>query len=189
MVAQPKPIIISKLDAARRQLRTAITLWFAEDDPVSIHTLVGAAYEIIHAVSKQRNPGRRDLLLDSLIIKDEYRREWAISVKQPANFFKHANKDGNDVIEFKPVASEPFILFAILGVELCGERHNDEEAAYMYWLYLHKPHLLTESGRKQFVDDVPADRLRELRSIPKKDFLRVMKVARRKSELSVSARH
>ena len=32
-------ITVTKLDAARRQLRTAIRLWFEEGDPVSIHTL------------------------------------------------------------------------------------------------------------------------------------------------------
>jgi len=56
MTIVQKGIMISKLDAARRQLATAITLWFEDRDPVSIHTLVFAAYEIIHAVSKQRNP-------------------------------------------------------------------------------------------------------------------------------------
>ena len=33
-------IVVTKLDAARRQLRTAIRLWFQEADPVSIHTLL-----------------------------------------------------------------------------------------------------------------------------------------------------
>jgi hypothetical protein len=52
-------LTIGKLDAARRQLSTAITLWFGSDDPVSIHTLAHAAYEIIHTVSRKRNPDRR----------------------------------------------------------------------------------------------------------------------------------
>ena len=32
-------IKVSKMDAAKRQLDTAIALWFAEKDPVSIHAL------------------------------------------------------------------------------------------------------------------------------------------------------
>jgi hypothetical protein len=51
---------IGKLDAARRQLQTAIALWFDERDPVAIHTLSVAAYEIVHTISKQRDPHRRD---------------------------------------------------------------------------------------------------------------------------------
>ena len=182
------PIIISKLDAARRQLQTAITLWFAEGDPVSIHTLTHAAYEIIETVSKQRNPGRRDLLSDSPVVKDEHRKEWKDFIRKPGNFFKHARRDGNDVIEFRPVASELFILFAILGVGLSGERINDEEDAYMHWLYFHEPDLLTESGRKRFVDGIPIDRLDELRSLPKKEFLQVIKAPGRQNELSSALR-
>jgi hypothetical protein len=38
---------VTKLDAARRQLETAITLWFHEADPVSIHALTGAAHNLL----------------------------------------------------------------------------------------------------------------------------------------------
>jgi hypothetical protein len=77
MAPTGKKIIVSKLDAARRQLQTAIQLWFEERDPVAIHALAYAAYEIIHAISKRRNPNRRDLLFDSDLVKDEYRVLWA----------------------------------------------------------------------------------------------------------------
>src|SRR5438045_2665233 len=95
----PEPIRISKLDAARRQLQTAISLWFNDGDPVAIHTLAAAAYEIIHAVSATRDPNRRDLLFDSLVVKDEYRREANAWFRGPANFFKHADRDPNDITE------------------------------------------------------------------------------------------
>jgi len=38
-------IKVSKLDAARRQLETAIRLYFSEADPISIHALMSAAYQ------------------------------------------------------------------------------------------------------------------------------------------------
>ncbi|MGI8569030.1 MAG: hypothetical protein ACR2KT_08130 [Methylocella sp.] len=75
------PVRIGKLDAARRQLRTAITLWFNDGDPVSVHTLAYAAYEVIHAISEKRDPTRRDLLFDSRLIKDEFRGEWNATVE------------------------------------------------------------------------------------------------------------
>src|ERR1700674_3549250 len=119
MTTTTPSLIISKLDAARRQLETAITLWFDDGDPVSIHTLASAAYEIIHAVSKQRNPFRRDLLFDSDQIKDEHRAEFNLLIKQYANFFKHAKNDGNATIEFRPVLSEMFLVFSLLGIGQC----------------------------------------------------------------------
>ena len=45
-------ISISKLDAACRQLDCAIELWFADGDPVSIHTLACASHQIIHDIKK-----------------------------------------------------------------------------------------------------------------------------------------
>jgi|SRR5271166_6982401 len=88
-------IKVGKLDAAQRQLQTAISLWFTGGDPVSIHSLAFAAYEVIHTISKRLNPYRRDLLFDSLLIKDEYRSEFNITLKKHASFFKHANRDRN----------------------------------------------------------------------------------------------
>jgi hypothetical protein len=64
-----------KVDAAKCQLQKEITLWFKDEDPVSIHTLVFAAYEVSHSVSKKRDPNRRDLLFDTLWIKDECRSD------------------------------------------------------------------------------------------------------------------
>ena len=43
---------ISKLDAARRQLEIAVRLYFAEDDPVSIHTLTSAAYQLLSDINR-----------------------------------------------------------------------------------------------------------------------------------------
>jgi hypothetical protein len=42
-------VAITKLEAARRQLRVAISLWFQDGDEVSIHTLACTAHEIINA--------------------------------------------------------------------------------------------------------------------------------------------
>jgi hypothetical protein len=190
MVAKPNVLTISKLDAARRQLQTAITLWFAGGDPVSIHTLAYAAYEIIHAVSKQRNPGRRDLLFDSALIKDQYRRQWAESIKKHANFFKHAQNDGNSIIEFKPAISEMFLFYSLYGMELCGERHNDEESAFIYWINIHRTDLLTDSGREKYEQSLPVETRNILKSIRKDEFLHYVKEARRltnKSSASLSA--
>jgi hypothetical protein len=45
---------VNKLEAARRQLETAITLYFAEDDEVSIATLAGAAYGLIRDINEKQ---------------------------------------------------------------------------------------------------------------------------------------
>ena len=47
---------VPKLDAAKRQLRTGIILFFEDADTVSVHTLTSAAQELL-----------RDLLIDACI--------------------------------------------------------------------------------------------------------------------------
>ncbi len=84
MANETSVITISKLDAASRQLQTAISLWFTSDDPVSVHALAFAAYEVLHTISKKRNSYRRDLLFDSDLIKDEYRADFNKAVKKHA---------------------------------------------------------------------------------------------------------
>jgi hypothetical protein len=150
-------------------LRTAIELWFGEGDPVSVHTLAFAAHEIVHFVSKKKIPGRRDLLFDSLVAKDEHRKEWLQHMKKHANFFKHASSDTDETIEFDASIPEFFIMFAILGIQLCGEELGVIESAFLQWICLTRPDLLTERGRSLF-QAVPRDQLAVVRNLSKPDF-------------------
>jgi hypothetical protein len=110
-------IHITKLDAARRQLQTAIELWFADGDPVAVHTLVYAAHEIIHRL--YRRSGHSDLLFDSKTIAVAVdRKEFTKMLKADAAFFKHAERDIElDVAhEFHPGRNELFIIISLFGL-------------------------------------------------------------------------
>jgi hypothetical protein len=52
-------IFINKLEAARRQLDTAIRMTFANEDELAIHTVAAAAYRILRDILDKR--GRHDL--------------------------------------------------------------------------------------------------------------------------------
>jgi len=39
----PEHLSVSKIEVAQRQLNVAIRMLFANDDPIAVHTLVGAA--------------------------------------------------------------------------------------------------------------------------------------------------
>jgi hypothetical protein len=181
MAKKPSMIRISKLDAALRQLRTAISLWFNEEDPVSVHTLAYAAYEIIHTISKKRDPNREALLFDSPFVKDEKRSEANKAIKSHANFFKHGDRDGEAVVEFNPELSQWFILYGIRGRELCGEQIALREQVFLWWLYLHNPEILTESGRQAIAEAIPLDASERLRSLTKREFIEVAQQAWRDS--------
>lgn len=171
-------IVVGRLEAARRQLQTAITLWFNEGDEVSIHTLAYAAYEIIHVVSKKRNPNRHDLLFDASFIKDEYRGEVNKFYKKPGSFFKHANKDGEVTVEFTPLLTQLFLICAVVGVQYCNEKHNEEEDAFMQWLYIQRPDLLSDEWSKLLEQSISVELMASMRTIPRNEFLQTYKDAR-----------
>lgn len=44
---QPRLVKLTKLEAARRQIESAIWLWFVDDDHVSVHALAAAAHRLL----------------------------------------------------------------------------------------------------------------------------------------------
>jgi hypothetical protein len=98
---------VTKLDAARRQLETAIRLYFHEGDAVSIHTLTTAAYNILRDLSVHRgNMGMivKDRLIEQ--VKPEHRDEVRRKINEAENYFKHANRDPDEIFLFSPKQSE-----------------------------------------------------------------------------------
>jgi hypothetical protein len=128
------------MGAAKRQVRTAIKLWFMDEDPVSIHTLASAAHEIIHTLFKRK--GLSDLLFDIDIIKDEYRGEWAKRLKADATFFKHAQRDPEAVKEFDPSVNEYLLLFCVAGLGKMGKPLGDIETTFLTWFGIQHPEFL-----------------------------------------------
>jgi len=103
-------IQITKLDAAKRQLETAIRLYFNDADPVSIHTLTGAAHSILSDLNKKC--GGRPMLISDFPIKNEYRKEFKKIITEAKNYFKHADKDPDSTIEFCPDTNDHFLFDA-----------------------------------------------------------------------------
>ena len=166
-------IVVTKLDVGRRQLRTAIRLWFQDADPVPVHTLAYAAYEIIHVLSKKHDKYRRTLIFDADMIKDEHRQEWNDKMKKGANFFKHAKNDAEDSLEFMPSLTMLFIMGAASGLRLMKEAPGPEELTMFYWLCFHHPDWIKPDFRKRLENDLSAEDLAHLRTVKKPDFLKV----------------
>lgn len=107
-------ITTSKIDAARRQIETAIALWFNEGDPVSIRTLVAAGHHICHDIIKDRGEKSAFLLNPELVQPDKW-IEFKQSILSAENFFKHAERepDPNKTFVFYFEVNEPYIVDAI----------------------------------------------------------------------------
>ena len=118
----PPKIRISKLDAARRQLETAVRLYFSEADPVSIHTLTSAAYQILADIN--RSNGGQPMLKEQIPtwVRPDAKEESKRRLNEAANFFKHADRDHGDVLEFNSGPTELLLYDAVKKYrELTGE--------------------------------------------------------------------
>lgn len=172
--------IVPKLEAARRQLKTAIELWFADKDQVSILTLSYAAYEVIHTISAKR--GRtQPLIFDTPSVPSNFRKLLSVHIKKVPNFFKHADRDPEGTVELKPAMAEGFLTFSILGIQTMGILPNNYESAFMWWFNLTRPHWLTPSGRELVEKLFPIEEINEIRSWPKNKFLEAFLDAKRAS--------
>jgi hypothetical protein len=158
-------ITISKLDAVRRQLNTAIELWFADGDPVSIHTLASASHDILHQLYKKK--GLSNLLFDSILIKDERRKEWAESLTHHYNFFKHGRKDIEKFIVFSPESNEFLIFFQIVALYRMKQNLSSTEWAFMNWYLMDWPEVLKPEARDRF----HIEKLEQFRVLGKAEFL------------------
>ena len=162
-------IRLKKIDAARNQLKEAISLWFHDGDLASMHMLACSAHQIVSDINQKL--GGRDLIYDSLLVKDEYRSEWIKTIKGPYNFLKHADKDADPEgeLEFDSLNTEFFILFTILGLELLGYEKNIMEAAFIVRYMLIKPEFLKE-GKNPF-SEIPIGATELAKVADRKTFL------------------
>lgn len=88
---------ITKLEAARRQLVTAIRLFFEDGDSVSVYSLAHAAWEVVDAICAHRGLDRfRALTADANSASE-------MEIKRVASFgrncFKHAKEDPEAVLK------------------------------------------------------------------------------------------
>lgn len=111
---------ILKIEAAKRQLNTAIRLLFQLDDAIAIHSLAVSAANIFSDIAEQslgkkswREMLREDNKMSLAEVKKVFNHSW--------NFFKHADKDPHGVLIFDPAETEHIIFISTLEcAELAG---------------------------------------------------------------------
>jgi hypothetical protein len=102
---------VSKLDAARRQLEMAVRLFFVDADPISVHTLAAAAGEVLADLARREGKvGLLESMLDG--IRPEKEDEVRAMLHEYQNFFKHADRDPEEMLTFNPTVNEYYLLNA-----------------------------------------------------------------------------
>jgi hypothetical protein len=131
-------LTITKLEAARRQLETAIKLYFDEGDSASIHTLCCAAYNVIQVLNKKQNS---PLTLNDMMLKDlsdlmptrAKRKDAHDYLNQTENFLKHGNSDPDATHTFDSNYTEALLFDAVIKYGRLAGECSPELAMYLIW--------------------------------------------------------
>jgi hypothetical protein len=130
-------ISITKLDAARAQLREAITLFFEERSAVAIHTLVLASHQILHDYT-----GRTKSMIKNEHVVQEYGKERIERFNREFNFFKHAKSDAQDTLLFDPELHTFFLADALHLYAAATEEWPHEHRVFNFWFILKRPRMV-----------------------------------------------
>jgi hypothetical protein len=97
---ETRKIKISKLEAARRQMDTAIRLYFTDSDPISIHVLAAAAFEILKDLDK--HGPKTGTFYDRIenVVKPGFEKQVINAMRDAQNFLKHAEQEPDRVLDF-----------------------------------------------------------------------------------------
>jgi hypothetical protein len=106
--ANSSTVDFTKLDAARRQINTAIWLWFNGADIVSVHTLAAAAHRIIVALS-----GSAETTPLPFEIKNLPEGLTLNMFRNAYTFLESAEDDPDKITNLSPVWTELYLFFVI----------------------------------------------------------------------------
>jgi hypothetical protein len=137
-------IILSKFDVAERQLLQAIRMFFRGDDPISIHTLAEAANQVLSDIGEEF--GAKSLLRDDKLIRKDKMKEWLRHLFKSRNFFKHADRDKDEIDEFKPLFNDFSLIDGINMYSTIKKAWVPESIAFQVWFSTKYPDLLIEES-------------------------------------------
>jgi hypothetical protein len=141
--------LITKREAALRQLDQAIWLFFQRGDMLAVHTLAAASLQLFTDIAKKEGVVSRMEEAVERRIRPEHRKEWVAAVSRTRNFLKHADRDADQSHEY---AEEETLFVLFEGTELAyklGPKKSRECSAYSYWFAYRFPHLLEPEFAKQ----------------------------------------
>ena len=146
---------ITKLDAAKRHLETAIALFFNDADPIPIHTLTCAAYDILDGVNQHR--GGKEMW-----VKRRYTqlpgRPTRADLNEIQNFLKHADRDPEGSLDFFPIMAEPMLADACRTYLELTRETNPLFEVMLRWFHCHggAEHIYSVDDNHTLRDDLLA---------------------------------
>lgn len=126
---------VSKLEAANRQLATAIRMFLNDADAIAVHTLACASREIYEKHLAKQGRGRFfDKLRSGPVLEDHTDKELWDVFNLARNFFKHLGKSLDETIEFSDEMNDFTLMMASDDCAKINGKTTDEVYAFMLWI-------------------------------------------------------
>ena len=130
-------IKVTKLEAAQRQIDAAIMMLYRGDDPIAVHTVISAACRIMRDLSSQAYTPTWQKF-DAVFIPGKQREVWGV-LSRAANFFKHADRDPDDVLNGVHEEVNEFMIFMSLILHEDFGKPTIPMRAHFSWMMLFYP--------------------------------------------------
>jgi hypothetical protein len=126
-------ITLTKIDAATRQYRAAVRMWFRDDDPVAIYTLAYASHEVAHTLHKKRG-GKFGYVFDAPALTEQEQLKMTKGVRGWGNFMKHADRNPAGTIKFTPRFVEILLLATSSTLHSLTGKAEVEDVCLNLWM-------------------------------------------------------
>jgi hypothetical protein len=138
---------VSRFDAVREQINSAIRLFFLWDELVSAVTLAGAAERVLSDLQPQDGIFGVDAhsirSIVNLYIKEGHHKDAAKAFRKDYDFFRHADRNiTQNSYELKESSVAWLIFTSIISFESLKQKKTMEMRGFYYWLMAHNPHWL-----------------------------------------------
>ncbi|MDB6068111.1 MAG: hypothetical protein JWR26_4319 [Pedosphaera sp.] len=147
---QRNRISLNKFEVARRQLETAIAMYFNGGDVVSAHTLATAALEVLRGLNNalKGSPMVSDLEASGIIRPDKL-EDARRAVRGAQNFFKHADKDPTGTLDFNPDTTAFYILDGVEKYRELSRQNPPVMRVFALWFRVQWPEAFHFAGGEE----------------------------------------
>ncbi|ENG1093937.1 hypothetical protein [Yersinia enterocolitica] len=142
---------LTKFDVAERQLLQAIRMFFREEDPISVRTLLEASGQVLYDIGKKTHI--KGFLRGDDHIRPDKLQEWRRAIFKSRNFFKHADNDSDQIHEFDPETNDMVCLDVLVMYNAFKKKWCLEVLVFFCWFSIKYPHLLNDSEENKQLTD------------------------------------
>ena len=149
-----KKVALTKIQVAEIQINEAVYLFFHRRSSIAVETLAGATIDTLRSLAKHHGYGV-GLIHDSDLIKPEKKSEWIRYLHKSINFFKHADKDHDKILEYRPESCrfmllEACYLYRHIASDRCLKyRQSPYGLLFEYWFSLKYPQFIKDQKNYQ----------------------------------------